>query len=129
MAWPDSCRNPRGPKGAHKLNLEAMAFVERHLEGDGSIHARALAEQLESELGIPVHLRSIERAIARKKNRRTICRHPSPRANLDCCLRGATRRGDRSCSLPRGYGGDSLSRHAAWTFHACDDGPCDQRCS
>ncbi|MDR6208089.1 transposase [Paraburkholderia graminis] len=58
---------PRGPKGAHKLNLEAMAFVERHLEGDGSIHARALAEQLESELGISVHPRSIERAIARKK--------------------------------------------------------------
>jgi hypothetical protein len=44
-----------------------MAFVERHLEGDGSIHARALAEQLESELGISVHPRSIERAIARKK--------------------------------------------------------------
>ncbi len=57
----------RGPKGAHKLNFEAMAFVERHLEGDGAIHARALAEQLESELGISVHPRSIERAIARKK--------------------------------------------------------------
>jgi transposase len=49
---------PRGPKGAHKLNLEAMAFVDRHLEGDGSIHARAPAEQLESELGISVHPRS-----------------------------------------------------------------------
>lgn len=57
----------RGPKGAHKLNPEAMAFVERHLEGDGAIHARTLAGQLESEFGISVHPRSIERAIARKK--------------------------------------------------------------
>jgi hypothetical protein len=37
------------------------------MEDDGSIHARALAEQLETELGISVHPRSIERAIARKK--------------------------------------------------------------
>jgi hypothetical protein len=44
-----------------------MAFVERHLEGDGAIHARTLAGQLESEFGISVHPRSIERAIARKK--------------------------------------------------------------
>ncbi len=57
----------RGPKGAHKLNFEAMAFVEQHLEDDGAVHARALAGQLESELGISVHPRSIERAIARKK--------------------------------------------------------------
>jgi transposase len=61
----------RGPKGAHKLNFEAMEFVERHLEADGAIHARALVGRLESEFGISVHPRSIERAIARKKNRRT----------------------------------------------------------
>ncbi len=57
----------RGPKGAHKLNAEVMAFVEQHVEGDGLIHARTLAERLEAELGISVHPRSIERAIARKK--------------------------------------------------------------
>lgn len=57
----------RGPKGAHKLNADVMAFVERHVEGDGPIHARALAEQIETELGISVHPRSIERAMARKK--------------------------------------------------------------
>lgn len=57
----------RGPKGAHKLNAEVMAFVEQHVEGDGFIHARTLAERLEAELGISVHPRSIERAIARKK--------------------------------------------------------------
>jgi len=57
----------RGPKGAHKLSADVMAFVDRHMEGGGPIHARALAEQLETELGISVHPRSIERAIARKK--------------------------------------------------------------
>jgi transposase len=57
----------RGPKGAHKLSTDVMTFVEQRMEGGGPIHARDLAEQLETELGISVHPRSIERAIARKK--------------------------------------------------------------
>ena len=57
----------RGPKGAHKLTDEIMAFIEQRLQSDGSIHARALAQEIESALGISVHPRSIERAIARKK--------------------------------------------------------------
>jgi len=59
----------RGPKGAHKLTLEVMAFIEQHLAGDSQIHARALARRIEAELGVTVHPRSIERAIARKKKR------------------------------------------------------------
>jgi transposase len=57
----------RGPKGAHKLNISVMAFVEQRVDVNEPIHARALAEQIETELGISVHPRSIERAIARKK--------------------------------------------------------------
>ncbi|MCB1947163.1 MAG: helix-turn-helix domain containing protein [Thauera sp.] len=57
----------RGPKGAHKLKSDVMAFIEQRLEGDGQIHARTLARDIESQLGISVHPRSIERAIARKK--------------------------------------------------------------
>jgi transposase len=57
----------RGPKGAHKLTAEVMAFIEERLRGDGSIHARTLAQEVQSGLGISVHPRSIERAIARKK--------------------------------------------------------------
>lgn len=57
----------RGPKGAHKLSIDVMAFVEQRIEGAGPIHARALSEQLKAELGLSVHPRSIERAIARKK--------------------------------------------------------------
>lgn len=59
----------RGPKGAHKLTPEVMAFIERHLASDGQMHARALAQRIEAELGVSVHPRSIERAIARKKKR------------------------------------------------------------
>lgn len=57
----------RGPKGPYKLNAELMAFVDQHREDDGPMHARALAEQIETKLGVSVHPRSIERAIARKK--------------------------------------------------------------
>ena len=58
---------PRGPKGAHKLNAQVMAFVEKHRSSDGAMHARALAQEIESALGLSVHPRSIERALARKK--------------------------------------------------------------
>ena len=57
----------RGPKGAHKLTDEVMRFIEQRLQRDGSIHARGLAQEIESALGLSVHPRSIERAIARKK--------------------------------------------------------------
>lgn len=58
----------RGPKGAHKLTTEVMAFIEQHL-GDGRMHARALARRIEVQFGVSVHPRSIERALARKKKR------------------------------------------------------------
>lgn len=59
----------RGPKGAHKLTPDVMNFIGLRLQGDGSIHARALAEEIQAVLGLSVHARSIERAIARKKKR------------------------------------------------------------
>ena len=57
----------RGPKGAHKLTAEVMAFIEEHLPNDGEMHARSLAQQIEAELGLSIHPRSIERAIMHKK--------------------------------------------------------------
>jgi transposase len=59
----------RGPKGAHKLTAPLMAFIEQRLRQGEPMHARALARAIQSELGIAVHPRSIERAIARKKKR------------------------------------------------------------
>lgn len=57
----------RGPKGAHKLDAELMAFIEGRMQRDGVVQARELADQIATEIGISVHPRSIERAIARKK--------------------------------------------------------------
>ena len=57
----------RGPKGAHKLTAEVMGFIDQRLQGNESLHARALAQEIEAQLGLSVHPRSIERAIARKK--------------------------------------------------------------
>ena len=57
----------RGPKGAHKLTANVMALIEQRWPSDGPVHARVLAQEIRSALGISVHPRSIERAIARKK--------------------------------------------------------------
>lgn len=57
----------RGPKGAHKLTEAVMAFIAQRLQSDPSMPARSLAQQIESGLGLSVHPRTIERAIARKK--------------------------------------------------------------
>lgn len=60
---------PRGPKSAHKLTSEVMTFIEAHRGGGRSPGARALARQIQAELGLSIHPRSIERALARKKKR------------------------------------------------------------
>jgi transposase len=61
----------RGPKGAHKLTAEVMAFIERRQGEDPEVYARALAREIKKELNLSVHPRSIERALARKKKRQT----------------------------------------------------------
>lgn len=60
---------PRGPKGAHKLTPEVMAFIAAHRTADGPLQARRLARQIETQLGVSVHPRTIERAVARPKKR------------------------------------------------------------
>ncbi|MGH8142371.1 MAG: helix-turn-helix domain-containing protein [Steroidobacteraceae bacterium] len=60
---------PRGPKGAHKLTPEVMEFIDARHTGAGPPGARALAQDIKTELGVSVHPRSIERALARKKKR------------------------------------------------------------
>lgn len=59
----------RGPKSAHKLTGEVMQLVEEHLAANDQLQARSLAELVHARLGISVHPRSIERALARKKKR------------------------------------------------------------
>jgi transposase len=61
----------RGPKGPHKLDAKVMAFIEQQVDDSGPIQAPRLATLIETELGLQVHPRSIERALRRKKKRPT----------------------------------------------------------
>jgi transposase len=57
----------RGPRGAHKLNPEVMRFVDEARAADAALGAAALAALVQERFGITVHVRSIERALAREK--------------------------------------------------------------
>lgn len=60
---------PRGPKSAHKLTPEVMRLIDKHYSEGAPIQARTLAQLVQQRLGVTVHPRSIERALARKKKR------------------------------------------------------------
>lgn len=61
-----------GPRRSHKLSEEAMALLEEALATAPGLGAIELARRLQQRLGLSVHPRSIERALARraKKGRR-----------------------------------------------------------
>jgi transposase len=55
-----------GPRRAHKLSVEVLAFVRERREADPSLRPRDLVEPVAERFGIDVHPRSIERALARE---------------------------------------------------------------
>ena len=59
----------RGPKRAHKLTPEVLAFADAELEACPELAPAELARRIEEQLGVTVHPKSIGRARAgRKKN-------------------------------------------------------------
>jgi transposase len=56
----------RGPKAANKLTDAVLEFIDRQRAADSSLRAPALAEMVQEHLGLSVHPRSIERALARR---------------------------------------------------------------
>src|SRR5437867_9384365 len=50
----------RGPKHAHKLTAEVLAFIREARQEDPSLRSAALASRLQDRHGITVHPRSIE---------------------------------------------------------------------
>jgi transposase len=54
-----------GPRRAHKLTEEVVAFARRRLEGDPSLRSVDLVEAIAERFGVRVHPRSVERALAR----------------------------------------------------------------
>jgi transposase len=59
-----------GPRRAHKLTEQVVAFAVAALADDPSLNAAGLAEAIAVRFGIRVHPRSVERAIARDKERK-----------------------------------------------------------
>jgi transposase len=61
----------RGPRGAHKLSAEVMAFILDSRSKDAAATAASLAPVVQKRFGIKVHPRSIERALARQEKKRS----------------------------------------------------------
>lgn len=60
----------RGPRGAHKLGADIVAFLQRMVAETPSLRSPALAERVEQHFGVRVHPRSIERALQRAEKKR-----------------------------------------------------------
>jgi len=59
-----------GPKSAHKLTAEILAFIEEKTEEGEPLRARKLVPLLKEKFGKDFHPRSIERAMARRKKKK-----------------------------------------------------------
>ena len=57
-----------GPRRAHKLTDEVIAYARRLREADPSIGSARLAEAIAAKFAIRVHPRSVERALARAES-------------------------------------------------------------
>ena len=54
-----------GPRRAHKLSEEVVAFARERLEAEPSLRAAELAAAIAERFGVRVHPRSVERALQR----------------------------------------------------------------
>jgi transposase len=54
-----------GPRRAHKLTDEVLAFARERLAADPSLRSADLVELIAERFGVRVHRRSVERALAR----------------------------------------------------------------
>lgn len=54
-----------GPKRAHKMSGEVVAFARERLAVDPKLSSQALVELIAERFGVRVHRRSVERALAR----------------------------------------------------------------
>ena len=67
----------KGPRRAHKLTPEVLAFVDAELEIDPNLKPKDLARRIEKRFGVKIHPKSIGRARGgTKKNGKE--RHRSP---------------------------------------------------
>ena len=58
-----------GPRGGHKLTEQILAWAEEQLAADPGLRPAQLAGPIEESFGVRVHPRSVERALARRRER------------------------------------------------------------
>jgi transposase len=58
-----------GPRGGHKLTGQILAWAEQQLAADPALRPAQLAGPIEESFGVRVHPRSIEKALARRRER------------------------------------------------------------
>lgn len=64
---PGLLRARPGPRRAHKLSAEVVAFLGTELDQDPTLRAPELARRIEESFGVQVHPRSVERALERAR--------------------------------------------------------------
>ncbi len=60
---------PKGPQRAHKLSDDVVAFVLRLLEAEPALRMVEVPPRVAQQFGRSVHLRTIERALARQRKK------------------------------------------------------------
>ncbi len=60
---------PKGPQRAHKLSAEVVAFIQHILEAEPALRMAEVPQRVAQRFGRSVHLRSIERALARERKK------------------------------------------------------------
>jgi transposase len=60
---------PKGPRRAHRLSTEVVAFILQILEAEPALRMAELPQRVAQQFGVSVHLRSIERALARERKK------------------------------------------------------------
>lgn len=59
----------KGPQRAHKLSAESVAFILHMLEAEPALRMAEVPQRVAQQFGLSVHLRSIERALARERKK------------------------------------------------------------
>jgi transposase len=59
-----------GPRGAHKMNSEVMAFVQQIRNADPSLPVAHLIERIQQRFGITVHRRTVQRHLQPQEKKR-----------------------------------------------------------
>jgi len=59
----------KGPRQAHKLSEDILAFILQTLKAEPDMRTTDLPQRVNQRFGISIHLRSIERALARQRKK------------------------------------------------------------